>query len=53
MVYLGADSMSELSEGFTKITSSKDFAEFFESTGDIRTVVNTELVQLVKNYEGK
>ena len=53
MVYLGADSMSELSEGFTKITSSKDFAEFFESTGDIRTIVNTELVQLVKNYEGK
>ena len=35
------------------VTPSEDFTEFFESTGDIRTVVNTELVQLVKNYEGK
>lgn len=45
--------MSELSEGFAKVTSSEDFAEFIKTTGDVRTVVNTELVQLVKNYDGK
>ena len=53
MVYLGADSMSELSEGFSKVTSSTDFGEFIEDAGNIRTVVNSELVQLVKNFDGK
>ena len=53
MVYLGADSMSELSEGFSKVTSSTDFGEFIEDAGSIRTVVNSELVQLVKNFDGK
>ena len=53
MVYLGADSMSELSEGFSKITSSNDFSEFIDDVGEVRTVVNSELVQLVKNFDGK
>ena len=52
MVYLGADSMSELSEAFTNVINSNDFKEFAKSTGDIRTLVNTELVQLVKTYDG-
>jgi hypothetical protein len=53
MVYLGADSMSELSEGFSKITSSNDFSKFIDDVGEVRTVVNSELVQLVKNFDGK
>ena len=52
MVYLGADSMSELSEAFSNVIDSNDFKEFAKTTGDIRTLVNTELVQLVKTYDG-
>ena len=52
MVYLGADSISELAEAFTNVINSNDFKEFAKSTGDIRTLVNTELVQLVKTYDG-
>lgn len=53
MVYLGANSMSELSDGFLTVINSSDFAEFDTSTSQIRSIVSNELVQLVKAYDGK
>ena len=53
MVYLGANSMKDLSDSLTKVRSTDDFAEFAGIAKDIRVNVNTELVQFVKNFNGK
>jgi virulence-associated protein VapD len=53
MVYLGADSMSELSNALKNVRSTSDFAEFASSVKDIRVGVNTELVQYVTSFNGE
>ena len=53
MVYLGADSMSELSNALKNVRSTSDFAEFASSVKDIRVSVNSELVQYVTSFNGE
>ena len=53
MVYLGANSMKDLSDSLAKVRSTEDFAEFASVAKDIRVNVNAELVQFVKNFNGE
>mgnify|MGYP001158186047 FL=1 len=53
MVYVGHDSLDSLLKSQETVLSSDEFAEFYEDVKDIRTNVNTELVQLVKYYTGE
>ena len=53
MVYVGHDSLDALLKSQETVLSSDEFSEFYEDVKDIRTNVNTELVQLVKYYTGE
>ena len=52
MVYIGADSMSELSEGLAAVRSTDTYKEFVEDTSDIVSGVHSQMVQFVKNFDG-
>ena len=52
MVYIGADSMSELSEGLAAVRSTDTYKDFVENTSDIVSGVHSQMVQFVKNFDG-
>ena len=50
-VWTGARSIPELSAISEKLQSHSAFAEFNSKVGDIRTIVNTTQVEIIKGYE--
>tara|TARA_B100000965_G_scaffold335037_1_gene300735 strand:+ start:1435 stop:2169 length:735 start_codon:yes stop_codon:yes gene_type:complete len=52
MVYIGADSMADLSEGLAAVRSTDTYKEFVEDTSGIVSGVHSQMVQFVKNYDG-
>ena len=52
MVYIGADSMTELSEGLAAVRSTDTYKEFVSNTSDIVSGVHSQMVQFVKNFDG-
>jgi hypothetical protein len=52
MVYIGADSMSELSEGLAEVRSTDKYKDFLTDTSDIVSGVHSQMVQFVKNFDG-
>jgi hypothetical protein len=53
MVYLGANSMSDLSNALKEVRGTPEFAEFAGVAKDIRANVNAELVQYVTSFNGE
>ena len=52
MVYIGADSMSELSSGLAAVRSTDTYKEFITDTSNIVSGVHSQMVQFVKNFDG-
>ena len=52
MVYIGADSMADLSEGLAAVRSTDTYKEFVEDTSGIVSGVHSQMVQFVKNFDG-
>ena len=50
-VWVGATSIPELSSINEKVQAHSAFAEFNSKVGDMRTIVNTTQVQILKGYE--
>ena len=53
MVYLGANSMSDLSNALKNVRGTPEFSKFQNVAKDIRVNVNAELVQYVTSYNGE
>ena len=53
MVYIGADSMADLSEGLAAVRSTDTYKEFVEAQQwMIVSGVHSQMVQFVKNFDG-
>ena len=52
MVYIGADSMTDLSEGLAAVRSTDTYKDFVEDTSGIVSGVHSQMVQFVKNFDG-
>ena len=53
MVYLGANSMSDLSNALKNVRGTPEFSKFQNVAKDIRVNVNAELVQYVTSFNGE
>ena len=52
MVYIGADSMTDLSEDLAAVRSTDTYKDFVEDTSGIVSGVHSQMVQFVKNFDG-
>ena len=50
MLYNGSNSIQELNDGLNDVYASNEFKSFNRKVGNIRTLVNSTLAQLVKAY---
>ena len=50
MIYLGSNSMSELTNSMKTAFSSRDYQTYLNKVEDIRTNVQTRMAQFVKAY---
>ena len=52
MVYIGANSMQELADGLTAVRATDTYKDFVQETTGIVSGVHSQMVQLVKNFDG-
>ena len=53
MVYIGANSVSELNDSIAKIRTTKSYIDYTADTLDMISNVSSEMVQFVKFYTGE
>ena len=53
MVYIGADSVSELNDSIAKVRQTESYKNYTSATSDMLSNINSEMVQLVKFYTGE
>ena len=53
MVYIGADSVSELNDSIAKVRQTESYKDYTSATSDMLSNINSEMVQLVKFYTGE
>jgi hypothetical protein len=53
MVYIGADSVSELNDSIAKVRQTESYKKYTSATTDMLSNINSEMVQLVKFYTGE
>ena len=53
MVYIGANSVSEINDSIAKIRTTKSYKDYTADTLDMISNVSSEMVQFVKFYTGE